>query len=357
MSGVMRLGIIGTGNIAGPYAEDFKKYSEVELVGAADIDPERAKAFAEKHGIHAYESTEALLADDRIDLAVNLTTHRAHKAVITQCLEAGKHVYSEKPLATTYADARELVELADRKGLRLGCSPFTLMGESQQTAWKYIRSGRLGKVRLAYAEVNWARIETWHPEPQSFYDIGPLFDVGVYPLTILVSMFGPARRLHAYGTVLYPERITKSGTPFTVSSPDFVVTMLELEDGTVVRLTTNFYVGHHNKQTGIEFHGDLGSLYMKQWQDFGAPVEVSEFNKQYEPVPLLIEASPGTPWGRGAWEMARAIQEDRAHRFSGELAAHVVEILDAAASSIKEGCPVELTSSFVPPTPLEWALD
>src|SRR6185295_11959721 len=116
-----------------------------------------------KFGCRAYPSMEALLADERVELVVNLTIHHAHAATTRLCLEAGKHVHSEKPMALTYEDARGLVELARQKGLRLGCSPFTYMGEAQQTAWKAIREGKLGTVRVAYAEVNWGRIESWHP--------------------------------------------------------------------------------------------------------------------------------------------------------------------------------------------------
>jgi predicted dehydrogenase len=347
--------IVGTGNIAGPYAKDLVNYPEIQFLGVADIDASRADKFAAEHSTRAYPSVDALLHDPAVEVVVNLTTHTAHKAVTEQALLGGKHVFSEKPLATTYEEARGLVGLAEQRGLRLGCSPFTLMGEAQQTAWKLIREGRLGPVRVAYAEVNWARIETWHPEPASFYQIGALFDVGVYPLTILTAMFGPARSVLAYGRVLYPDRVTKRGVPFHIDTPDFVVSMIELANGTLVRLTTNFYVGTHNKQTGIEFHGDLGSVYLKSWQHFDSPVEFSEFNKQYESLPLVREAAPGTPWGRGVWEMIRAMQDNRRHRFTGEQAAHVVEILTAAARSMQEGRAVEITSSFTPPQPMEWA--
>ncbi|MDX1991178.1 MAG: Gfo/Idh/MocA family oxidoreductase [bacterium] len=352
-----KIGIIGAGNIAGPYAKDFKTYDNLALVGVADVDPARAEKFAAEHETRAYASLDDLLADSSVELVVNLTTHTAHKSVSEAALNAGKHVYSEKPLATTYEDAAFLVDLAAQKGLRLGCSPFTLMGEAQQTVWKLLREGRTGKIRVVYAEVNWARIESWHPEPQSFYDIGPLFDVGVYPLTILVSIFGPARLVSSYGTVVYPDRVSKHGVPFHITTPDFGVTMVEMADGTVVRLTTNFYVGHHNKQTGLEFHGDLGSVYLKAWQDFDSLVEFSEFgnDKKYAAVDLVRTPTARTPWGRGVWEMVTAIQENRPHRFTGEMAAHVTDILASAQRSMQEGRPVDVASTFTPPAPMEWA--
>src|SRR5688572_6159632 len=177
----MRVGLIGTGDIARPYITDLVNYpDDIEIVGVTDLDSERAKAFAEKYNTRAFPTTDDLL--NEIDLAVNLTTHHAHKAVTAHCIRAGKHVHSEKPLALTYEDALELVRLAEERGVRLACSPFTLMGEAQQTAWKWIRDGKLGKVRVVYAEVNWGRIETWHPAPVPFYEVGAIFDVGVYPL-------------------------------------------------------------------------------------------------------------------------------------------------------------------------------
>src|SRR5207247_2620948 len=130
--------------------------------------------------------------------------------VTTQCLRAAKHVHSEKPLAMTYPEALSLVSLARQQKVRLSCAPFTFMGVAQQTAGRLLREGSLGTVRLIYAEVNAGRIETWHPAPQSFYDVGPLFDVGGYPLAIILSFLGPARRVSAYGQVLSPQRHTLS---------------------------------------------------------------------------------------------------------------------------------------------------
>ena len=347
--------VIGCGNIADAYARDLAAYPQFDLIGMSDLEYQKARDLAEKYNCRAYNSTEELLADDAVELVVNLTIHHAHVEVVTQCLEAGKHVHSEKPLALTYEEARDLVELANQKGLRLGCSPFTYMGEAQQTAWKVINDGRLGTVRVAYAEVNWGRIESWHPNPGPFYEVGALFDVGVYPLTMLTAMFGPARKVSAYGRVLYPDRITQEGVPFHIDTPDFVVSAVELANGTLVRLTTNFYVGNHNKQHGIEFHGDLGSLHLPTWHDFSTTIEFAEYRGQYESVPLVKAGYEGTEWGRAVLDMAEAIAEDRPHRATGEHAAHVVEILCAIAESVEEGQPVEVHSDFTPPAMMDWA--
>jgi predicted dehydrogenase len=351
-----KVAIIGCGNIAGPYAKNISTYPEIAFVGVADIDATRAEKLAAEYNTKAYPSIESLLADPAVDLVVNLTVHHAHKAVTTQCLNAGKHVHSEKPLALTVEDAQELVRLADEKGLRLGCSPFTYMGEAAQTAWKIIREEKLGPVRLAYAEVNWGRIESWHPAPGPFYEVGALFDVGVYPLTMLTAFFGPARKVTAYGALLHPDRVTKEGVAFHIDTPDFVTAAIELANGTVVRLTTNFYVGHHNKQTGIELHGDKGSLYLQSWQNFNAAVEYAEFGGTYQPVELVREPYQGTEWGRAVRELAIAIQQNVPHRATGAHAAHIVDILCATKESYETGRPVAIYSEFVAPTPMDWAV-
>ena len=324
----LRVGIVGCGNISGPYGATAAAYPNVEIVGATDIDRVLSAAFVERFGGTDYPSLEALIADPAIDAVVNLTSHGMHAEVTTAALEAGKHVHSEKPMAASYAEARRLVELAHAKGLRLSCSPITFMGDAQETAWSLIAGGAIGKVRVVYAEVNWGRIETWHPRPEPFYAIGPMADVGVYPLTILTAMFGPARRVTAHGQIVYPDRFTVSGEPFTVGAPDFGVALIELADGTLVRLTTSFYVGQQSKQKGIEFHGDTGSLFMSSWQDFDAAVELAPFGGAYETVPVP-GAFHGVDWARALGELADAIAEERPHRAGAAHAAHVVEILDA----------------------------
>ncbi len=359
----LSIAIVGCGNIAGPYAHTLKAHPHIHLLGATDVDPQRAQAFVAEHGGTAYPTLDDLLADARVEVVVNLTIHHAHPAVITRCLEAGKHVYSEKPLAMSHAEAQALVDLARARGLRLSCAPMTFLGEAQQTAWREIRSGRLGPIRVVYAEVNWGRIESWHPNPGPFYEVGALFDVGVYPLTLVTTFFGPARRVVAYGTVLYPDRVTQDGTPFHITAPDWVVAAVELASGPVVRLTTNFYVGHHSKQQGLEFHGDLGSLYLGSFQNFDAALEVAEFGGRYAPLPLAREGYQlqmgervlRTDWGRGVVELADAISEGRPQRVTGDQAAHVVEICEAISISLRQGQPVTVESRFTPPPPMDWA--
>lgn len=354
MTSTLRIGIVGAGNIADRYAKSLAAYPHADLSGITDMDLGKAEALAAAVGTDVYADLNALLAD--VDLVVNLTIHHAHYGVTRQCLEAGRHVYSEKPLAMTYREAHDLVELAGRRGVRLSCSPFTFMGEAQQTAWKHIRDGAIGEVRLVYAEVNWGRIESWHPNPAPFYEVGVLFDVGVYPLTLLTTMFGPARRVTSHGRILYPDRATEDGTPFHLTTPDFILSLVELESGALVRLTTDFYAPFHSKQTGLELHGDTGSIYLSRWDSPDATVELSApFNEAYRPLPLLRPAE-SIDWGVGVKELVEAIRDDRPQRVTGAQAAHVVEILEAAHASLERGGAVEIRSGFTPPQPLEWAL-
>ena len=351
------LGIAGTGNIAGSYARDILTHPEIRLVAATDLSAERAAAFGAEHGCRVHGTLDKLLADPAVDIVVNLTVHHAHYEVTKQSLEAGRHVYSEKPMALRSSEAQELVALAASRGLRLGCSPSTFLGEAQQTASALIRDGRLGTVRGVYAEVNWGRIESWHPAPAPFFDVGVMVDVGVYPLTLVTSILGPARAVRAWGWELKPERTTLDGTPFRIGSPDLTLAAIELEGGAIMRLTTSFYVGQPAKQTGtVEFHGDDASLALGSFDHFDAPVEVGLYGKDYELVPPVREPFHGTAWARGVAEMAGAINEGRPHRASAEQAAHVVEILEAVASSnAAGGRPIEITTSFSKPPLMPWA--
>jgi predicted dehydrogenase len=348
-NGTMRVAVVGCGNISGPYGETLKAYPTIEIAGATDVDRALSAEFVGRFGGIDYPSLDAVLSDSAVDTVVNLTSHGVHADVTTAALEAGKHVHSEKPLAGSYAEAQSLVELADARGVRLSCSPITFMGDAQEEAWRIVASGAIGTVRVAYAEVNWSRIETWHPRPEPFYRIGPLADVGVYPLTILTAIFGPARRVTAFGQIVLPDRVTVDGDQFVVGAPDFGVAVVELADGPVVRLTTSFYVMQHSKQRGIEFHGDEGSLFLSSWQEFDAAVELARNGSGYEPVPLR-GAFRGTDWGRAVAELERAIAEERPHRATGAHAAHVVEIIDAIETSATEGRPVEVHSQFLRPT-------
>ncbi len=303
----LNLAIVGCGNIAASYAKTLQPYSQLKLLGATSRTLKRAEDFVATFGGKVYPSLEAILADDEVDLVINLTIHHAHVEVITKCLNAGKDVYSEKPIALTSEE---------------------------------------------------------HPAPGPFYEVGPLFDVGVYPLTILTTIFGPARRVTAFGKVLYADRVTQEGVPFHITTPDFSIAAIEFANGAVARLTTNFYVGFHSKQPGIEFHGDKGSLFLSNWHDFNGTVEYADFGGTYEPLPYVkepyagnVKEDPhaGVEWSRGVLDMADAMKENRPQRITGAQAAHVIDIVCGIQAAFREGCRVEVTSEFPQPAPMEWA--
>jgi predicted dehydrogenase len=358
MSDVLGVAIVGCGNIAQRYADTLRHQPALRLTGAFDVDAERARALAAHVAGRAYASLDELLDDDAVDLVVDLAIHHVHPEVNRRCLAAGKHVHSEKPLALTAAEAHAQADLAEQRGLRLSCAPITWLGEAQQTAWKALRDGRVGPVRLVYAEANHGRIETWHPQPAPFYDVGVLFDVAVYPLSIATAFLGPVRRVQAAGRVLLAERTDLAGAPFAVETPDLVIAVLELEGGAVVRLTANFYVDSAASRVGMDFHGDRASLHLGSWQRMDAAVEVAPFGQPYEPLPLVREAYAGTDWARGVVDVAEALRDGRPHRAGARHAAHVIEVIEAVHASLAgDGAAVQVESRFAPPAPMPWAAD
>jgi predicted dehydrogenase len=356
----LRVGIIGCGNIAGPYARSLKtKPERVTLVGATDVAPDLAGAFGKEHGVRIYPTLDALLDDPQIELVINLTSHHAHAEVTCKALTAGKNVHSEKPLAGSIADGQRCVTLAEEKGLRLSCSPFTFMGEGQQTFLRAKNEGRIGKVLVAYSEMNWGRIESWHPRPAGFYQpgSGPLLDVGVYALTVLTSVLGPVRRVTGFAGTVLPERTIRqgpnAGQTFPVTTPDQVVGGLEFETGPLGRLTASFVVRGTKQASGTELHGETGSLYLSSNHDFDARVEhFSNEKGEWTAVPYVHEPHRGVEWGRAVFEAADSLRTGSPQRCTGKQALHVLEICLGILASATEGRPVTIESRFAPPPPL-----
>jgi predicted dehydrogenase len=348
----LRVGILGCGDIAGTYASAIAASPALALAAAADRNPDRAQALTGTWGGVPLTSVQELLDRRDVDLVVILTRHFSHADLTEQALRAGKHVFSEKPLAMTGARAWRLVRTAADCGVRLGCAPATYLGEAQQTAWAALRTGLLGPVRVGYADVNWGRIESWHPRPQDFYAAGALFDMGVYPLTVLTSFFGPVQEVSAAAATVLPEREAVDGSRFMLTSPDLVVAMIRLRSGPLIRLTCGFYVDSASRQRGIELHGDDGSLLMERFYEFGAAVHIVRRGSPPVHVPLLA-APPPEPvdYGRALADMALAIHSGAAHRASGQQAAHVVDILEAIMQATRTGQRVSVSSEFIPPLP------
>jgi predicted dehydrogenase/sugar phosphate isomerase/epimerase len=335
----VKVAIVGCGNIADAYARQINSYPHVELLGAFDIAPDRANQLVERFGGTVYASMEAVLADPNIEIVVNLSIHLVHAEIIESCLRAGKHVHTEKPLALDSQTAWKLVQLAEERNLRLSSAPTTWLGEAQTSAWRRIREGEIGEPRVVYAEVNWGRIESWHPNPAPFYAVGPVFDVAVYPLTLLTAWFGPVTEVIADGGILYPERTTKDGTPFTVTSPDWVACVVRFAEGPVVRLTTSFYVGPGTRQAGLEIHGDNGTIRLDRWDVFNSPIYLLNGETQRKEWRIAPDEFPaeGIEFARGLSDLAHAIREHRPHLTTGAHAAHIVEVMECILESAKTG--------------------
>jgi predicted dehydrogenase len=356
----LRVAIVGCGNISGGYARSLKTHPEkVVLLGAFDVDAARAAEFVATHGGKAYPTLPALLEDPQVELVINLTAHHAHAEVTCQALEAGKHVHSEKPLAGTLADGRRCLELAQQKGLRLSCSPFTFLGEAQQTLLRAKSAGRIGKVLAAYSEMNWGRIESWHPNPAGFYQpgSGPLLDVGVYALTVLTTVLGPVRRVTGFAGITMPERTIQkgpqAGQTFAVTTPDQVVGGLEFEEGALGRLTSSFVVRGTKQASGTELHGETGSLFLSSNHDFNGRVEQFDNERgEWTTVPYVREPFPGVEWGRAIFEAADSLRTGAVQRVTGQQAFHVLEICLGILTSAEQGHAITIESRFTPPPPV-----
>ncbi|MBM3264117.1 MAG: Gfo/Idh/MocA family oxidoreductase [candidate division Zixibacteria bacterium] len=357
----LRVAVAGCGNISGGYGRRLTTRPElVRIVGAFDVDGEKAKTFTEAFGGKVYTDLDVLLGASDVEAVINLTSHHAHTDVSARSMQAGKHVHSEKPLAGNREDGKRLLDLSRRHGVRLSCSPFTFLGEGQQTVWKALRDGLIGEVRLVYAEMNWNWIEAWHPNPEGFYakGAGPLLDVGVYPLTFLTTVLGPVKRVSGMGGVLKEERVVEqgplSGRTFRVTTPDHVVAGLEFESGAFGRVTASFYAASH--QTGVEFHGDGGALFTTTPHDFDGTITVRQGRQgEWQTLPFLKTPFRGVEWGRAVFELALCLRTAAPQRVTGDQAFHVLDICHGVIESIEQGGPRPVHSRFDPPQPYEYA--
>ncbi|MEN6520574.1 MAG: Gfo/Idh/MocA family oxidoreductase [Armatimonadota bacterium] len=351
-----KIGIIGCGNISGIYFQNGKIFDILDVVGCADLDVERAKAKACEHGCKAY-SVDEILADPSIDIILNITIPKAHAQVAFAALEAGKSVYNEKPLAITREDGRKMLDLAKSKGLRVGCAPDTFLGGGIQTCIKLIEDGWIGDPIAATAFVTGHGPESWHPDPEFFYKAGggPMFDMGPYYLTALITMMGPVRRVTGSARITFSERTITSqpkfGTKVKVDVPTHIAGVLDFANGAVGTIITSFDVWGANLPC-IEVYGTQGSLSVPDPNGFGGPVKVKRADaSEWTEVPLSHSYSENSR-GIGLADMAYAIRSGRAHRANGELAFHVLDIMHSFHDASKQGKHIELEGTCQRPQPL-----
>ena len=351
----MRIGIIGCGSISGIYFENLAALEGVEVAACADLDLQRAREVAERYGVRA-ERVEAMMADPEIEMVLNLTVPRAHYEVNKSVLLAGKHVYCEKPLAIRVEDAQELLELAAEKGLRIGGAPDTFLGAALQTCRGLIDAGAIGRPIGGNAFMLCHGHESWHPSPQFYYALGggPLFDMGPYYLTALVSLMGPVATVTGMTQTTFPTRTITSkprgGEVIQVETPTHLVGVLAFASGALVQITTSFDVWA-SELPHIEIYGTEGTLSVPDPNAFGGPVRIRRAGSEaWEDVPHTHEHAENSR-GLGVWDMACSIAEGRPHRASGELAAHVVELINAVHTSSREGRHVAIVSRTDRPEP------
>ena len=351
----LNVGLMGTGNIAPAYIAGCAPFAVIKVTACADLDEGRARDFAAEHGLTAYTVAD-LLARDDIDIVVNLTIPAAHAEVSLQIIAAGKHAYSEKPLAMNRADGQKILQAAESAGLRMGCAPDTFLGGGGQTARNAIENGAIGEPVAATAFFLSHGPEAWHPNPGIFYlkGGGPLFDMGPYYLTALVNLMGPAARVAGSARISFPERIATSeelmGQALPVEVNTHIAGTLEFESGAIATVITSFDTWAHHLPE-LEIHGTEGSLRVPDPNRFDGSVScLTGGTREWREFPLTHTSNIGR--GAGVADMAYAIQSGRPHRASGALAFHVLDIMCALEESAASGQHIEIKSTLDQPLPL-----
>ena len=362
-----KIGIIGCGNISGIYFKILTQFHNMEVVACADLVVERAKAKAAEFHIPKAGAVEELLQDPEIEIIVNLTIPHAHAQVALAALSAGKHVYGEKPLAVTRKEGETVMQKAKAVSKRVGSAPDTFLGGGIQTCRKIIDDGLIGKPVAATAFMMCRGHEGWHPDPDFYYQPGggPMFDMGPYYLTALIALMGPVRRVAAITQTTFPERLItsqpKNGKVIKVNVPTHVAGILEFASGALGTIITSFDVWHAELPC-IEIYGAEASLSVPDPNGFGGKVRIcGKGDKEWKEMPLSHGYAENTR-GLGVADMASAIQNGRKHRAGGELAFHVLDIMQAFHESSDTGRHVQLTSTCEKPAALpvglrQWTID
>jgi len=356
----INVGIIGCGNISSAYANGCKMFRALNLKACADINEEAVRAKAEEFQI-AGSSVSELLADPDIDLVINLTAPKFHAKVSLDILRAGKHVYSEKPLAIDLQEGKAVLDLAAEKSLRVGCAPDTFLGAGLQTSRKLIDDGWIGRPVAATAFMLASGPESWHPNPAFFYEkgAGPMLDMGPYYITALVHLLGPVQAVCAVTSMTRSERLAtckeQFGEMLPVEIPTHYSGSLLFENGSVVTMVISFDVmGHTHKP--IEIYGSEGSLGVPDPNTFGGPVSILRSgNDGWKDMPLAFGYRENSR-GIGVADMAHAIRSGRPHRCDASLALHALEVMQAFAESHSGRCWTKIKSRCIQPKPFPLAL-
>lgn len=349
--------MIGTGTISGIYLKNAaERFGGFDIVAVADLVRERAEAQATAHGIPNVLSVDEMLADPSIDLILNLTIPAAHYDIGQRAIRAGKSVYSEKPLAVDPSQGQELVDLAAKHGVSIGSAPDTFLGAGLQTCRRLIDEGAIGEVVGAGICFASHGNEHWHPNPGFSYEHGggPVFNLGPYYLTAIVTLLGPIRRITGLSRISFPTRTISSqplaGQMITVTTPTFVNAAFEFTSGPVASFTATYDVWK-SERPRIEIYGSEGTLSAPDPNTFGGPVRLYRQSTQaWEEVPLDAGLSENVR-GVGLADLAQSRLDGVEHRANGHLANHVLEIMQVTQEAGNLGEIQTLKSTCDRPAP------
>ena len=370
-----RIGILGCGVISNTYISDIGHfYRDLTIAACADVIPEAAIAQAEKFGIEKACSPEELLADDSLDIIVNLTPPAFHTALNRQIIDAGKHLFCEKPFAPTLREAEEVLALAEAKGVMVGCAPDTFLSSGLQSMRFYLDAGLIGEPFFVTANMTTFGHETWHPNPLPFYaeSAGPMFDMAPYYLSAIISLLGPVESVASFGATPHKTRHIytgqKAGEDFEVHIPTHYSSILRLRSGVICSMNMSFDI-YHSDLPALEICGSDGTLsypdpnfgggcpkvYRKE-QYTGTILQQTEEaqsrrGKFYE-LPELYTRVADYSRGLGVLELADAIDTGRKNRAGGELIRHVTEVIEAVCNSAADGHLYTMKTTCERPLPI-----
>ncbi len=356
----IRIGIIGCGNISDIYLKNLQNnFASTAVIALADLVRARAESQAQKYGVARVLTTDELLADPAVDIVLNLTTPQGHYEICQKALLAGKPVYVEKPLAVSLAEGQELLQLAREQKLLIGAAPDTFLGAGIQTCIELIENDVIGRPIGATAFMTGHGHESWHPDPEFYYQSGggPMFDMGPYYLTALFAMLGPARRLTGSAAISFAERLITSekkyGQKIKVEVPTHVAGIIDFASGAVGTILTSFDVWAAELPR-IEIYGSKGSLSVPDPNTFGGPVRLRLAGEdQFQPVQLTRPYGENSR-GLGVADLGRAWRDKtNDQRASGDLALHVLEAMHLFHQASESGCHQMMQSTFVRPALLD----
>jgi predicted dehydrogenase len=361
------VGFIGVGVISDTYLENLNSFPDVEVLILGDLDVERAKSQAAKHGVPAAGNAQDVLDHPGVQVVVNLTIPAVHAEVSASAIAAGKHVWTEKPLGLDRESTAKLLEDAKAKGLRVGCAPDTVLGPGFQTAKREILKGTIGTPLFAQTSMQWQGPEVFHPNPGFLFakGAGPLLDIGPYYITALVSLFGTVDKVAAMGLRAQLERTIqvgdRAGETFPVEVPSTLSLLTSFEAGQQANSLVSFD-SPLARQGIVEIHGTEGSIFLPDPNMFeGAISYVKPFESFGEAPPAqerieIPQEGVVTGRGLGLLDMVRAIAEDRPHVASGELGYHVLDVMLSAEESAasEEFVTVKSSVSEVPTVPVDF---